>query len=242
MKAKKFSPVFHGEVVEGKMKLYDQERFLKYVRSFRRDDGEPVKITLTLKKFRKQRSNEQNAYYFGVVVEMLADELGYTPEEMHDALKWKFLRKKGVNIPTVRRTSDLSTVEFEDYLSNIRMWASLPPEQEGLGVYIPNPNEITFAPNEQNIGFQCRHLDGNKMNNNLDNLKWGSRSENQMDRVLHKNSNRGERHGMNKYSKDFVIMVRKMCETKMQKDVALELGIPRSTVSSFVSRSWKWLK
>lgn len=32
---------------------------------------------------------------------------------------------------------------------------------------------------------QCRHLDGNSANNHLSNLKWGTVSENALDRVLH---------------------------------------------------------
>jgi len=32
---------------------------------------------------------------------------------------------------------------------------------------------------------ECRHLDGNKANNRLDNLKWGTRKENVLDSVKH---------------------------------------------------------
>ncbi len=31
----------------------------------------------------------------------------------------------------------------------------------------------------------CRHLDGNKLNNNLDNLKWGTNMENHLDMISH---------------------------------------------------------
>ncbi|MGD2065648.1 MAG: HNH endonuclease signature motif containing protein [Candidatus Bathyarchaeota archaeon] len=34
-------------------------------------------------------------------------------------------------------------------------------------------------------GMECRHLDGNPSNNNLDNLKWGTKSENTYDAVRH---------------------------------------------------------
>ena len=34
-------------------------------------------------------------------------------------------------------------------------------------------------------GMECRHLDGNSVNNNLDNLKWGTHSENIQDAVQH---------------------------------------------------------
>ena len=35
------------------------------------------------------------------------------------------------------------------------------------------------------MGMQCRHLDGDSHNNNLDNLCWGSQEENNTDRNEH---------------------------------------------------------
>ena len=34
-------------------------------------------------------------------------------------------------------------------------------------------------------GMECRHLDGDRSNNVLNNLAWGTRSENRADQVLH---------------------------------------------------------
>lgn len=34
-------------------------------------------------------------------------------------------------------------------------------------------------------GMECRHLDGNKLNNTPENLAWGTRSENTYDRIAH---------------------------------------------------------
>ncbi len=39
--------------------------------------------------------------------------------------------------------------------------------------------------------MEGRHLDGNKQNNRIDNLKWGTKSENQQDRVVHGTTSRG---------------------------------------------------
>lgn len=90
------------------------------------------------------RSLPENRYYFGVVVKIISDELGYTREEVHEILKQKFLSEviflktkesvKEIRIP--RSTTNLKTVEFEEYLSSIRQWASME-----LSIYIPTPNE-----------------------------------------------------------------------------------------------------
>lgn len=98
-------------------------------------------VVLTLGQRTKRRSDNQHRYYFGVVVTIIAEELGYTKEELHEALKWKFLRleaepEKGRSLETVRSTTVLSTGEFERYLDDIRIWAATE-----LGVVVPLPNE-----------------------------------------------------------------------------------------------------
>ena len=42
----------------------------------------------------------------------------------------------------------------------------------------------------------CRHLDGNPLNNNSDNLKWGTCAENQKDRSIHGTSNKSKMYNM----------------------------------------------
>ena len=48
------------------------------------------------------------------------------------------------------------------------------------------------------IGAEVRHVDGNKKHNHVENIRWGSRTDNEADKVLHGTSNRGERHGMSR--------------------------------------------
>lgn len=83
------------------------------------------------------RSNQQNRYYWGVVIETLAEEIGLTPEETHEALKHKFLtpiEKKGYKLyPT---TTQLLTTEFNTYIEKIQRWAA-----QDLSIVIPDPNE-----------------------------------------------------------------------------------------------------
>lgn len=97
-------------------------------------------------EFKKERSNFQNRYYWGVAIDLLSEHTGSTPEEVHSILKTRFLKsfklidtKLGmVEIEYVRSTSNLTTKEFEEYLSQVRIWAS-----SELSVWIPEPNEST---------------------------------------------------------------------------------------------------
>lgn len=57
-------------------------------------------------------------------------------------------------------------------------------------------------------GMVTRHLDGNPLNNNLDNLKWGTQKENLADRDLHGRTPRGELHWKSKLTDDIVRDIR----------------------------------
>lgn len=93
----------------------------------------------------KGRSNPQNSYYWSVCVGMISEHTGFTPEEVHEILKNKFLSEpKTLKLNSspqlvfvTKSTTELDTRTFEEYLSRIRMFAS-----QELSIYIPNPNEI----------------------------------------------------------------------------------------------------
>ena len=98
---------------------------------------EGKRVTVTVSTYKKYRSNPQNSYYFGVVVALIAEEIGDSVENTHEALKAKFLYDMTGDLPKVRSTTDLSTLEFEEYLEKIRRFAS-----EFLGMFIPDPNDV----------------------------------------------------------------------------------------------------
>ena len=97
------------------------------------------KLFVTISTKKKKRSNNQNSYYHGVVIKILSDHTGYSAAEMHDALRLKFLLNRDSKIATLRSTTSLSTVAFEEYMSSVRQWASAE-----LGVYVPEPNEVAM--------------------------------------------------------------------------------------------------
>ena len=123
----------YGKVdADGRLSFDDAVAFAK-VRSLLR--GQPVQVLIEPK--RKLRSLAENGYYWGVVIPLLCEWSGYSRDEMHDALREKFLGRYDENsgLTCIASTSSLSTVEFEKYMSDIRQWAS---EQK---VVIPLPNE-----------------------------------------------------------------------------------------------------
>ena len=86
------------------------------------------------------RSNSQNAYYWGVVLAIIEDETGHSVDEIHQFFRSKFLPNHkllfGLAVNSPKSTSELSTMEFETYLSKIIMFAS-----QELQLIIPNPEE-----------------------------------------------------------------------------------------------------
>jgi len=100
--------------------------------------------TVEVKKHRNTRSNVQNNYYWKCIVQPLANELGYFPDEMHDTLKIKFssewqsieINDKQIGLQTVNSTARMNTKEFEVYADQIRIWALTE-----LGIRLMLPNE-----------------------------------------------------------------------------------------------------
>ena len=110
--------------------------------------GQAVEIKGGVKKSR--RSTLQNAYYWGVVLKTLSEELSKEAENIHTALKIGCFGAKSVDVCGMvltvpkKSTKELTTAEFEDYLSWVREWASI-----NRGIYIPLPNEMGYYDESQ---------------------------------------------------------------------------------------------
>ena len=91
--------------------------------------------------------------------------------------------------------------------------------------------------------MECRHLDGDRLNNCLSNLKWGTKEENMMDRKMHgKNMNGpiGEKHGHAKLTNFDVLDILEAQKNGItQRSIARKYGIDQSTVSGIV-RGKRW--
>ena len=125
------TPVFNGIIRDGKLYLSDRQYFDNYIVTFK--DGD--KVSVEVKKYHPQRSDQQNKYYWSVIIPILGDFLGYDKEECHEALKWHFLKMEG-KIPTVKSTRKLDTSDFSNYIEKICRWAA-----EEFSIFIPPPHE-----------------------------------------------------------------------------------------------------
>lgn len=128
------NPLFYGTIKNGALVVERAGIFKEYLRSF---EGKPVAISVKNAPKTKPRSLEQNAYYWGVVLPLIGQTTGYLPEEVHEALKWKFLRQQGAKLDRIISTTALDTIDFEQYLEKVRLWAA-----QELQIVIPLPNEI----------------------------------------------------------------------------------------------------
>ncbi len=87
-------------------------------------------------------------------------------------------------------------------------------------------------------GMEARHLDGNHLNNCADNLAWGTRSENALDRVRHGTQPRSHY----KLTEAKVQEIRRLYATGewTQQQLAEKFGIAQAVVSSIVLRKiWR---
>lgn len=102
-------------------------------------------------------------------------------------------------------------------------------------------------------GMEARHLDGDKENNHVDNLEWGTRQQNLNDKLEHgtdisqnpdwhrkfvyENKARGSKHGLSKLTEDDVLAIRRLAERRVkQSDIARIFEVAESRISAIVNR------
>jgi len=104
-----------------------------------------VPVVLTVEEDKGKRSNTANAYYWGVIVELIhagMKDAGHevTREGTHELLKFRFLKedrpigKDGEFVTFVKSTTELNREEFGAYIEACIRFAA-----EYLNVVIPEP-------------------------------------------------------------------------------------------------------
>jgi hypothetical protein len=135
-----------GYIKAGRLMVRDRAQFDAAISGLK--DGWEVELEVV--RLRATRSQPQNRFYWGVVLHTLSQHTGYTPEELHDLMKCKFLPKERAfldgNGEVVEQfvlggsTRSLDTSEFSTYVNQIRDWAS-----SVLNCYIPEADEAGYG-------------------------------------------------------------------------------------------------
>jgi hypothetical protein len=120
---------------------FDQRVFKTLTRSLK--DGH---YEVSVQRLLANRSLQHNRYYWGVVIAALADHTGYTPNELHELMKMKFLPKslalldgngdvKGEYVMG-GSTRKLKVSEFYQFVNEVRRFAA---EELGVETMDPTP-------------------------------------------------------------------------------------------------------
>lgn len=101
---------------------------------------------------------------------------------------------------------------------------------------------LTFI-GERPSNMECCHNDGDKSNNSLSNLRYGTRSDNSADKIRHGTSTRGANHNTAKITesqaREIIHLIR---EGKSDSEIAAMYPITRTGVWSIrVKKAWGWL-
>ena len=104
---------------------------------------------------------------------------------------------------------------------------------------------LAFEPeNEKPI---IRHLDGNKLNNNIKNLKWGTAKENILDSIKHGTHistigkvKRGEKNFNSKLTNNDILIIRSRSKNEKLIDIAKDYPVCVATIGKIVRlERWK---
>ena len=102
----------------------------------------PKLYRVEIKEHRDKRSSNANGYLWGVVYATIAQETGFSSDELHEIFKGKFLttdkvlKQTGQVFSVPGSTADLDKVQFGEYLDNVLQFALTE-----LDCYIPQPGE-----------------------------------------------------------------------------------------------------
>lgn len=117
-------------VRDGRLYIRDRKEFDALVAQL----PEAWELEVTIQRRRATRSVQQNRYYWGVVLRVLADYTGYSVDELHDVMRAKFLPKSvalcdgnGVVVGDYvlgGSTRHLDIETFTLYIEAIREWAA----------------------------------------------------------------------------------------------------------------------
>lgn len=94
-------------------------------------------------------------------------------------------------------------------------------------------------------GFEASHLNGNSLDNRVDNLIWETHKKNNARKFFHGTAQIGDRHGMAKLTSKQVLEIRRIYSdgNLSQRELANNFGVHRSTIKNITScKNWTHLR
>lgn len=100
---------------------------------------------------------------------------------------------------------------------------------------------IAFLPNPENKAEVC-HIDDNPLNNDVENLFWGTHRENMQDSKNKLRHAHGERHGMAKLTNLVISLIRKDLKTMTSKQVRDKYSLSEGAANRIKHKKiWKYV-
>lgn len=127
---------YYSNVEEGQLQIGVRKRVQKELRHF---EGKRVRIRID--KFNGKRSHLQNNLWHSYI-DLVAKEIGYEHDELHEIAKYKFLKAEKIDertgeiLPYIRSTTDLSKEEFSDLIDKYIRWVA-----QTFSMALPVPGE-----------------------------------------------------------------------------------------------------
>jgi hypothetical protein len=91
---------------------------------------------------------------------------------------------------------------------------------------------------EPKKGMICCHLDGNKLNNNINNLRWATHADNYADSIKHKTNAIGIRNGKSKLNEDQVKEI--IFSNEPSLSICKKYNVAASTIRAVrLKQNWK---
>lgn len=108
-----------------------------------------------IKPYQKKRSDRQNGLYW-IWIGIIADDLGYEKDDLHDILRERFLpvrREVILGIERKRLTStssrDFTTQMMAEYMANIERFAA-----QEFGILLPRSDDDYHRQNMERMGLR----------------------------------------------------------------------------------------
>lgn len=96
------------------------------------DLDKETRWNIIVKPYKSNRTNEQNSRLWKLYTD-IGKHIGITPDETHELMGFKFLRKlkniNGENVEVIKSTTKLNTKQMAEYQASIEQWAA------GIGYY-----------------------------------------------------------------------------------------------------------